>query len=98
MAERLHVEDVEDTILELLKENGRMTTAEIAEALSEKLNKKVKKEALFVILSRIKKKGKITSMLARFAPGKEDQWWKYKKDQAWMLVEDAEKLGLIKRS
>ena len=99
---RLHVEDVREPIIELLRENGPMTIKQIAEKLTERFQEEgkleqgeeIRREALYVILSKLEKENIIISMPAKDAPKLSEQWWLYKKDKAWMLVEDLKKYGI----
>ena len=99
---RLHVDDVREPIIQLLKENGPMTIKQIADKLTKKFQEEgkledgevIRREALYVILSKLQKEGLLISMPAKEAPKLRDQWWLYKKDKAWLLVEDLEKYGI----
>lgn len=99
---RLHVDEVREPIIQLLRENGPMTIKQIADELTEIFRREgkieegetIRREALYVILSKLEKEGLLISMPAKEAPKLSDQWWLYKKDKAWMLVEDLEKYGV----
>ncbi len=99
---RLHVEDVREPIIRMLRKNGPMTIKQMAEELTELFRKEgrleegetIRREALYVILSKLEKEGILISMPAKDAPKLSEQWWLYKKDKAWMLVEDLGKYGI----
>ena len=92
---RLKTEEVEEPILDILRKKGPQTTKQIAAELSRVLGYEVRAEALFVILDRIKKKGLIVGVPNDLVPQLADEWWKWGREKAWLLREDAEKLGLI---